>query len=460
MPHDRRQFMQRGAAFALGFTGLRSLLAHAGSPAHALSLTGYGPLVPDPAKLLDLPAGFEYVVLSRTGEEMDDGLLVPGQHDGMAAFPGKDGRVLLVRNHEVHMGIEGRGAFGPADERLAKIPSGHLYDPGAAKGPSRGGTTTLVYDPATRKLEKHFLSLAGTEYNCAGGPTPWGTWLTCEETVSVTSENFARDHGFVFEVTPSETPGLADPVPLTAMGRFRHEAVAVDPASGCVYLTEDVAGGALYRFIPTVPGRLALGGRLQALAVNDRWSLDTKNWEPPSAIPVGSRFPVRWIDLEDVLSPKDTLRIQAAEKGAATFARCEGMWFGRGSVYFAATTGGAAKLGQIWKYTMSPHEAKPAEAAIPAVLELFIEPNDSKVCNNADNLTVAPWGDLIVCEDGPDLNGLFGVTPAAEAYRLAYNRQNKSELAGAAFSPDGTVLFVNVQSPGMTFAIHGPWRKA
>lgn len=460
MPHDRRQFIRRGAAFALGFAGLRSLISHAGSPTHALSPLGYGPLVPDPAGVLDLPAGFQYVVLSPEGEEMHDGLLVPGRHDGMAAFPGTNGRVILVRNHEVYMSIEGRGPFGPANDRLAKVPADRLYDPGAAKGPCRGGATTLVYNPATRTLERHFLSLAGTEYNCAGGPTPWGTWLSCEETVSVTSENYARDHGFVFEVTPSETPGLADPVPLTALGRFRHEAVAVDPASGCVYLTEDIAGGALYRFIPTVRGKLALGGRLQALAVNDRWSLDTKNWEAAGNIPLGSRFPIHWIDLDDVLSPNDTLRIQAAEKGAATFARCEGMWFGRGAVFFAATTGGSAKLGQIWKYTMSPHEGTPREAAIPAALELFIEPNDSKVCNNADNLTVAPWGDIIVCEDGPDLNGLFGVTPNGDAYRLAFNRVSKSELAGATFSPDGAVLFVNIQSPGMTLAIHGNWRKA
>jgi uncharacterized protein len=247
-------------------------------------------------------------------------------------------------------------------------------------------------------------------------------------------------------------------VALAAMGRFRHEAVAIDPRTDCVYLTEDLADGVLYRFIPSKPGRLREGGRLQALVVIDTPTLDTKNWDQPR-VKVGEKRRVRWVDVSNVAAPDDDLRLQAAAKGAALFARSEGMWYGHDSIYFAATTGGKAQLGQIWKYTPSPDEGHPEESRRPATLQLIIEPNDSTVCNNADNLTVAPWGDLIVCEDGPTLNGLFGVTPQGVPYRLAYHRASDAEMAGATFSPDGSVLFVNIQTPGVTLAIHGPWSR-
>jgi uncharacterized protein len=460
MTHTRRWFLRRSAAASLGFAGLASVFAHRRAFAgEAEPDPGFGPLVPDPGGLLDLPAGFSYVAMSRRGEEMDDGLLVPGQHDGMAAFPGPDGAVLLVRNHEMGPTWEDGSPFGRRRERLERLDPALVYDRGYGKTPSLGGTTTVVYDPASRRLVRHFLSLAGTELNCAGGPTPWGTWITCEETVNKKDSLRERDHGYVFEVTPSATPGLVVPRPLGALGRFRHEAIAVHPESGCVYLTEDVPDGVFYRFIPTEPGVLAKGGRLQAMVVIDSPTLDTKNWEKP-LFKVGQRRRTKWVDLFNVSAPDDDLRLQAASKGAALFARCEGIWMGRGEMFFAATTGGVKRLGQVWKYTPSPAEAREGEDRQPGTLELLLEPNDSTVCNNADNLTVAPFGDLVVCEDGEKVNGLFGVTPAGKTYRIAVNRSNSSELAGAAFSPDGTVLFVNIQNPGVTLAIHGPWRRA
>lgn len=460
MSISRRAFLERGAAFSVGFAALDTLFATRRSVAAGTidDAVGYGDLMPDPAGLLDLPKGFGYTAFSRAGEEMSDGLFVPGAHDGMAAFPGPDGRVILVRNHELEPQWVDRSAFGAKLDRLPRIDRAKLYDYGAGTKPALGGTTTVVYDPKTKRLEKHFLSLAGTERNCAGGPTPWGTWLSCEETVMRKKDGRGVDHGFVFEVTPSTTPGAVDPVPLTAMGRFRHEAVAVDPLSGCVYLTEDMADGVLYRFIPKSPGRLRNGGRLQALIVRDKLSLDTKNWATRAAVRVHEPMAVGWIDLENVLAPEDDLRFQAAGIGAAVFARCEGMWYGGGSVYFAATTGGEKKLGQIWKYTPSPDEGKDAEEKRPATLELWVEPNDGTMCNNADNLTVSRGGELVVCEDGEIANGLFGVSRDGKPYRLAMNRASGSELAGATFSPDGKVLFVNVQNPGTTFAVHGPWR--
>lgn len=456
MTQSRRHFLQRSAAFTLGFGGLALLGT---GPAIAAGLrrgrAGYGPLRADPAGLLDLPEGFSYRVFSRQGEEMSDGLLVPGKHDGMAAFPAPRGATILVRNHEIEHDWLDHSPFGRKNERLGLVDPARVYDRGRGKLPGLGGTTTVVYDTATGKVERQFLSLVGTANNCAGGPTPWGSWLSCEETVVSRADGFEQNHGFVFEV-PAGGEGLAAPQPLLAMGRFRHEAVAVDPVSGCVYETEDVPDGCVYRFIPNERRRLGAGGALQALGLRGLHNFDTKNHAETPAIRVGEKHKVVWVALEDVLSPNDDLRKQGQSKGAARFARVEGMWHGNGAVYFAATTGGKKEAGQVWKYTPGEREGHPDEAG--GVLELVLEPNDTAVVNNADNVTVSPWGDLIVCEDGPKHNGLIGVTPAGEPYRLAMNRLNESEMAGTVFSPDGGTLFVNIQDPGMTIAIRGPWR--
>lgn len=452
--------MMRGAAFSMGFAGLATLLRQPRSLAASLeaaSGAGYGPLVRDPAGIIDLPAGFSYTAFSRIGEEMDDGLLVPGQHDGMAAFAGAGGTVVLVRNHELKETQAAKGPFGADNARLGRVRADRVFDRGGGTLPGQGGTSTLVYDPVQRRVMKQSMSLLGTIYNCAGGPTPWGSWLTCEETTVGKADGLDQDHGWVFEV-PHDATEPVEPLPITAMGRFRHEAVAVHPMAGCVYQTEDLADGVLYRYLPKAPGRLHEGGRLQALVVRDKATADLKNWKGGTPVSVGTRFSVGWVDLDDVRSPKDDLRLQAAAKGAALFARCEGIWWGVDAAYFAATTGGIKQLGQIWKYTPSPHEGTPEEATAPATLELILEPNDSTVVNNADNITVAPWGDLMVCEDGEGQNGLIGVTATGTPYRLAMVRTNKSETAGATFSPDGSILFVNIQNPGVTLAITGPWR--
>lgn len=453
--NSRRDFIRTAALYSAAFVGLRRLADRPLFAATGTETAGFGPLLDDPAGLIRLPRGFRYLKFSATGEEMADGLLVPGKHDGMAAFAGRDGRTLLVRNHELESDQVELGPFASDRSRMGRIPRDRIYDLGRGLAPNLGGTTTLVFNTRTQKLESHFLSLAGTVRNCAGGPTPWGTWITCEEVNETPEPQAEQPHGYNFEVPPTASPQLAAPVPLKAMGRFRHEAVAVDPESGVVYQTEDTGNGLLYRFIPREPGRLAAGGRLQALALADWKTADTRNWDG-RRFPVGTPRAVRWIDLDEVDSPRGDLRLRGAAAGAAVFARGEGAWHGNDSVYFAMTNGGVAQLGQIFRYRPSPHEGTSREKGHPGTLELFSEPNDSALLRNCDNLTVAPWGDVVICEDTSGICRLVGVTPQGQYYVIAAGVKN-GELAGACFSPDGTTLFVNVQNPGYTIAISGPW---
>lgn len=461
MSLSRRSFLQTSALVTAGFIGLREFV---NTPLEAAARrpgrVGFGPLVEDPSGLFDLPSGFSYTRFSSTGEPMSDGLIVPGAHDGMAAFAGPSGRVLLVRNHELESEWIERGPFGPDNALLSRLDPAMIYDAGKGVRPNLGGTVTLVYNPATRELENHFLSLAGTVRNCAGGPTPWGTWVTCEEVNDEAEPNAEKPHGYNFEVQPTATPALSAPIPLKAMGRFRHEAIAVDPASGAVYETEDTGDGLFYRFLPTTPGKLAAGGRLQVLSVLGDRTADTRNWPGTPGFPVGKAVSVRWIDVDDVESPKGDLRARGRALGAALFARGEGAWYGNDAIYFACTNGGPALLGQVFRYTPSRFEGTARENEAPGKLELFIESADKAILSNCDNLCIAPWGDVIICEDTKGICRLIGVTPGGATYVLASNPESGRELAGACFSPDGSVLFVNIQNPGYTLAIHGPWPRA
>ena len=475
---SRRNFVEKSAlAISGGFLGLQrysQALAQGAGKGDAVASMNFfdrhGPLLPDPDQIVDLPKGFSYRVLSRTGDKMNDGLTVPGYPDGMGAFTGADGRVVLVRNHELESKGPGDrgdvfrklGPYGQLNEDFGKVDRSLLYDSGS-KGvyPSLGGTSTLVYNPKNDKVEQEFLSLAGTERNCAGGITPWGTWLTCEESNEVPNGEFIEDHGYAFEVKPTLKPKLQKARAYKDMGRFRREAVAVDPASGIVYQTEDMGDGLFYRFIPNVPGELGKGGKVQALALVDRDGGDTRNWNDSKGpkMPEGTPLAVRWIDMDDVRSPKDDLRARGHAKGAAIFARGEGIWYGDGALYFACTNGGLAGLGQIFKYTPSKAEGKSREQAQPGQLELFIESTDGKVVQSADNLTVAPWGDLILCEDRKSNSHIRGVTADGRIYNLGKNVRSGTEFAGACFAPGLDTLFVNIQKPGLTLAIEGPWTQ-
>lgn len=442
---DRREFGM--GLTALAFAGLAGC-AYAGRG----SRTTDSSLLPDPEGLLDLPPGYAYRVISRAGDWMDDGHVVGDRADGMGCFALGNGRVALVRNHELQVKHHGTGPFGSRAVTLA-------YDRSGDGRALPGGTSTLVYDLRSGRVEAQYQSLAGTIRNCAGGITPWGSWLTCEEDVTRAGNGVARDHGWVFEV-PAAHKGLVDPVPLTAMGRFNHEAAAIDPATGIVYLTEDRDDSLFYRFLPASRGQLAAGGRLQALAFVEPGLDDTRNWSGIT-LARGATRPVRWIDLTGTESPEDDLRLRGHAAGAARFARGEGVHFGNGSIYFCCTSGGAAKLGQVMRYVPSRFEGNADERSSPAMLQNFVESDDPDLFNFGDNLTVAPNGHLVVCEDQYTLiknNHLRGVTPTGELYTLARCRI-QTELAGACFSPDGSTLFVNLYSPAMTLAVTGPWTR-
>ena len=295
--------------------------------------------------------------------------------------------------------------------------------------------------------------------NCAGGPTPWGSWLTCEESV-IGRDEVGQAHGWVFDV-PARARGLARPVPLRSLGRFRHEAAAVDPAHGH-RLSDRGSGGfsLFYRFVPERSGRLDGPGRLQALGLRDLRRGGHAQLDEPRHAPRAAPAAVRWIDLDEPESPADDLRARGRAAGAAIFARGEGIHRGDGEFYFCCTSGGAARAGQIMRYRPSPREGRPDEARSPGLLHLFVESADRMVLDYADNLTVAPWGHLIVCEDR---GGSEHLPSQGRDGRGADLRAGAAAAAipswpGRRFSPDGATLFVNIYEPGRTLAITGPWR--
>lgn len=452
MTIDRRQFHRSLATLAFGgaAAACSTRMDSAAIPPGEI----YGALVPDPAGLLDLPSGFSYRIISSFGDRMSDGQVVPDRADGMGCIRLDSRRFALVRNHELSVTHQPRGAFagsGPANIAA--------YDRRGDNGAILpGGTTTLVLDARTLAVETQYLSLTGTIRNCAGGVTPWGSWLSCEEDISLPGATAGKDHGWVFEV-PAAHRGLADPLPLKALGRFNHEAACVDPRTGIVYLTEDREDSLFYRLLPERPGRLAAGGRLQALAFTDPARTDSRNWTDPW-MAQGSWHDTRWIDLDGTDAPgQDDLRLRGAQRGAALFARGEGIWWGDGELYFTCTSGGAARLSQIMRYRPSRREGQSDERDRPSRLQLFVESTDGTQLNFGDNLTVAPNGHLLVCEDqytDGAINHIRGVTPEGGLYPFARIRI-PTEPAGACFSPDGRTLFVNLYAPTKTLAITGPW---
>lgn len=459
MKSTRRDFIRNSGLISLGFLGLYKY-SYAEPVTSGLS-DGYGPLVTDPNGIMNLPKGFSYNIISKSGGTMHDGLLVPGKPDGMATFNGGANRTIIIRNHENNADEKAHGPFGKQNELLNKIDKHKIYDFGRGELPATGGTTTLVYNHLTKKVEIEYLSLAGTLRNCAGGPTPWNSWITCEETTVKAGEALEKDHGYTFEVNASVKPVLAEPLPIKGMGRFNHEAVAVDPATGIVYLTEDDQEGLIYRYLPNTPGKLLDGGKLQALAFVDENAFDTRNWRDLKTpkLPQGEWKKIRWIDLDQIDAPENDLRHRGFKDGAARFARGEGMWFGNKEFYFACTSGGLNKGGQVFRYKPGQYEGTSRESEAPAMLQIFAEPNDKKILNHCDNLTVSPWGDLVLCEDDGH-PFLVGITPEGTYYKLAENTGYNSELAGVVFSPDGSTLFVNIQHEGLTLAIEGPWKKS
>jgi uncharacterized protein len=421
---NRRDFLKAGGvgtlALTLGSTGILSL----GSKVLADSTNnptsgfgGYGPLVPDPKGILDLPQGFHYKIISEEGKPMTNGMAIPGAFDGLAAFEGPKNTTVLVRNHEL-----GTSADNP-------VFGANPYDPAAV-----GGTTTLIIDNA-RNVVKEYVSSSGTIRNCAGGATLWGTWLTCEETRTST-------HGYVFEVDPLDPENEISKTPIKDMGRFSHEACAVDPATGYVYLTEDASPSYLYRFIPNdtskKPGALQKGGKLYAAAIEEIIS------PKASTFKTGQKIGIVWKEIRP-----DLCREDAKAQGCIEFKKLEGAFFQAGVFWFDDSSAGEKNLGRIYRY-------------IPATnsLELFYEATDPQKMESPDNICMTPWGDLWFAEDGSGNDRIMGITPEGNIYPFASNRLSGSELAGPIFSPDGKTLFVNIQTPGKTFAIWGPFARS
>lgn len=463
MSFSRRKFLTLAGTTAAGVTMVSPLEAFYARVANGQVANGigYGPLSPklpnnaDELKglvvggfdlgttpLLDLPQGFNYTAISITGQSMTDGGKVPSNHDGMAAFPGANNTTILVRNHEVGSAVDAANPVVAPDK----------YDQFAG-----GGTTTLVIGP-NRRVKSQYASLAGTIRNCAGGPTPWDSWVSCEENFNNGLPGVVR-HGYNFEVPASETIQVADPVPLVAMGRFNHEAVAVEPDTGWVYETEDRGDSCFYRFRPNQKGNLRSGGILEALKITDSRAA---NIEPGTGSAntstgylslKGVPLSVTWVKIDDVDPVSDTVRVEARSKGAARFSRGEGAWYGNGLTYFVCSNGGDDRVGQVFAYKSNANDPS------TGILTLVVEATASDVLAAPDNICVAPFGDLFLCEDGSGTEYVVGVNQKGELYRFATNVLNGSEFAGACFSPDGKTMFVNIQSPGITLAIWGPWTR-
>ena len=441
----RRAMLGTTAAALAGLATRRAGAAAVPSP--------YGALMPRAAEgtrevLLTLPPGFRYTIVSDATGFLDDGHPSPPKPDGMAAFAAGD-ELRLVRNHEV---------IGPSPP-LAPGPA--AYD--ALGG---GGTTTIVVDPVRRVARRRFVSLSGTATNCAGGPTPWGSWITCEETTAGIGAGFTRPHGYCFEV-PSSANGVAPAVPLPHLGRFVHEAAAVDPVTGIVYLTEDQERAGLYRCVLRQPFALAGGGRLQMLAVRGASTFDAVRGQT-----AGARLPVTWVDVPDpdpagAETNPAAVYEQGRQRGGVRFRRLEGAWFSDGSLFFTSTSGGDRGLGQVWQYRVRPAHLRKRRVVgggggPDGELLLLFESASDAMTRNPDNVTITPRRSLLLCEDNGTDNWLRGLTPAGDVFPFARNITpgfEWSEFAGATFSPDGQTLFVNIQFAGYTLAIWGPWEN-
>lgn len=447
-----------GVAAFSPFGALGARTAHAAGTSSAFS---YGELVPVKDQttglpLLMLPKGFEYISYGWTGDLMADGKPTPSMHDGMAAF-----------QHRSAIARDGRGSVNEASDadRLVRIVRNHERNgyTGAFTDPSydaqaTGGTTTLTFDSVNGKWLETVPSLGGTIRNCAGGPTPWGTWLSCEETTNINATTGDR-HGYVFEVPSDGSHATGEPI--KDMGRFSHEAVCVDPNTGIIYETEDTGNSGIYRYVPNVKDNPAAGGKLQMMAVDKGFGYVTHGDG------TGTTYKVSWVDIDspDYGVGDQSPYQQGSAKGGASFRRGEGAWWGNDRAYFVSTNGGPASAGQVFEY----------DPKTETMVVLFASPGKATL-DAPDNITVSPRGGLVLCEDGSGEEFLHGLTTEGEIFQFAKGNvvipeggvQGKSvkpgnytgsEWCGATFGGvNGDWLFVNLQSPGITFAITGPWQ--
>jgi secreted PhoX family phosphatase len=453
----RRSLLGGAAATGIGIALAGNFEAVAGTRPSL----GYGDLVLDPDGILSLPAGFSYRIVTETGvTPMADGVPTPSDPDANGVFPNGNGSTI-VNNHEV----------GSNEPFGVPALAGLTYDPGA-----RGGTTNVDVDSDGNPLVE-YVSVAGTHNNCAGGITPWGTWLTCEETEARAGGALQKNHGYVFEVDPtSQAANIGkSAVPLKFLGRFAHEAVAVDPQTHNIYETEDAGSpnGLYFRWVPPAGfegGKDALrelaltdggdtAGQLQAMSCfrGTRHITDLSLATQP-----GTRYNVRWVDVPDRDATTVSVRKQFTDDQVTRSRKLEGQWWADGGAYFVASfarnSDGSVNEhdGQVWFYDPATETI-----TLKTIFGVNADPDvDLGNFDGPDNITVSPYGGVILAEDGEGVSHLVGVTAEGKTYPIARNEINESEFTGPAFSADGRVLFANIQSPGHVFAITGPWGRA
>jgi uncharacterized protein len=459
---NRRSFFKGGLAGAATIS-FGALLANRAQGAELPYSDDYGPVAPvnDEATglpLIALPAGFRYRTFGWRGQLMDDGVATPGAHDGMDVVSNKGGEIVLVRNHEQGSGT-GTNPF------IARAGYDNVN--------GRGGTTNLGFNTLTGRFTSQVGSLSGTVTNCAGGRTPWGSWITCEET-GYTSPAGVR-HGWCFDV-PGH--GIATAEPLTAMGRFSHEAIEVDEGTGYIYETEDATPGGFYKFVPNQYGNPAAGGSLYALKVVGETNYNFSGLGNVYVdFPHGATWEVEWVLVTDPEALSG--RAYNSAPGRASFARPEGAYFDSGKIYFVCTSGGTARQGQVFEYD-------PRKEILTIIFNSTGAGITNTECNNPDNIAVSNRGGIVLCEDGGNsIQRLRGLGQTGRTFIFAENRINLTaadvahvdavvnkgrggivsnfppgnytgiEWAGACFF--GRWMFVNIQTPGITFAITGPW---
>lgn len=412
-----------------------------------------GPLQVDPNGVIDLPKGFSGIIIQTSGDTMSDGFPMPGQPDGMTCHIDKDGNYVLLRNHELatKSWCKRRGIA----EELYKDDIPNKYRPTL-----QGGVSRVVIDQ--QKLQRAFagdsqspilssnMVLAGTYFNCAGGWVKDG-WITCEETDE-------PDHGYAFH-TKVDDAEIVDPTArrIDNWGRLKREGVSIDTDTGIVYMTEDHQDGCLYRFVSADPENIYGPGKVQAMVLAEQ-----QNTDPKAPLAEKQTFATTWVDIDDPSASQKTCRQQGAERGASKFTRVEGsVWDGQ-YLWFIASCGGPLGAGQIWRY--DPQAQKTM---------LFTQVTDRKVLSMPDNVTLTPWGDLLVAEDNYNAEGgithqhLRIISRTGKIHDFARNPQNNAvgsskapggEFTGVCFSPDNKVLFVNIQYPRhITVAVTGPW---